>query len=139
MSIFARWAWPGSSGQFEFHMDGKRQTVDARFLLVNFGRNVLAKYIGQIISARCHRRRFRVQDQHAPATIAEVEGEKVPGAEALCGTFHSDEGYEQMNASYDQACSGPAAGQNAVRSLLPHLDRRQHSFARACGRKVFTR
>jgi len=26
--------------------------------------------------------------------------------EAFCGTFHSDEGYEQMNASYEQAAKG---------------------------------
>src|SRR5213078_5397392 len=32
----------------EFHKDGERQTVEARYLLVNFGRNVLAKYIGQL-------------------------------------------------------------------------------------------
>ena len=36
-------------------LDGKKQTVDARFLLVNFGRNVLAKYRGRSVSARCHR------------------------------------------------------------------------------------
>src|SRR6476659_3986080 len=31
----------------EFEIDGKRQTVGARFLLVNFGRNVLARYSGK--------------------------------------------------------------------------------------------
>src|SRR4051812_8462778 len=30
----------------EFEIDGKRQTIGARFLLVNFGRNVLARYSG---------------------------------------------------------------------------------------------
>ena len=76
------------------------------FLLVNFGRNVLAKIYRPIISAGSHRRRLRVQDQHASAPIAETEGEKYPATEAFCGTFHSDEGYEQMNASYDQASEG---------------------------------
>src|SRR5436189_3704043 len=32
----------------EFHKDGEQQTVEARYLLVNFGRNVLARYIGQL-------------------------------------------------------------------------------------------
>src|SRR6202011_4249093 len=31
----------------EFQVDGKRESVDARFLLVNFGRNVLARYAGK--------------------------------------------------------------------------------------------
>jgi phytoene dehydrogenase-like protein len=35
-----------------------------------------------------------------------LKATRYPLAQAWCGTFHSDEGYEQMNASYDQACSG---------------------------------
>src|SRR6266699_3294894 len=31
----------------EFELDGKAQSVDARFLLANFGRNILAKFIGK--------------------------------------------------------------------------------------------
>ena len=31
----------------EFELDGKQKKIDARFLLVNFGRNVLAKYSGK--------------------------------------------------------------------------------------------
>src|SRR5438105_6494532 len=38
----------GKKRNVEFEVDGKRQTVDAQYLLVNFGRNVLAKYIGQL-------------------------------------------------------------------------------------------
>src|SRR5438105_10067664 len=37
----------GKTREVEFGVDGKRQTVDARFLLVNFGRNVLAKFSGK--------------------------------------------------------------------------------------------
>src|SRR5437763_7694266 len=37
----------GKKRNVEFEVDGKRQTVDAQFLLVNFGRNVLAKYVGK--------------------------------------------------------------------------------------------
>src|SRR5881227_3813368 len=37
----------GQKRSVEFEMDGKRQTVEARFLLVNFGRNVLAKFTGR--------------------------------------------------------------------------------------------
>src|SRR5437867_20486 len=37
----------GKTREVEFGVDGKRQTADARFLLVNFGRNVLAKFSGK--------------------------------------------------------------------------------------------
>jgi phytoene dehydrogenase-like protein len=38
--------------------------------------------------------------------LPKLKANKYPSAEAFCGTFHSDEGYEQMNVSYDQACGG---------------------------------
>ena len=38
----------GKGRTVEFYKDGKQQTVEARYLLVNFGRNVLARYIGQL-------------------------------------------------------------------------------------------
>jgi phytoene dehydrogenase-like protein len=35
-----------------------------------------------------------------------LKAQKYSASEAFCGTFHSDEGYEQMNASYEQAAKG---------------------------------
>jgi phytoene dehydrogenase-like protein len=35
-----------------------------------------------------------------------LKASRYPTAEAFCGTFHSDEGYEQMNLSYEQASRG---------------------------------
>ena len=90
----------------EFELDGKRSAVAAKFLLVNFGRNVLAKYSGK---------------PHQPETVDEgsvfkinmllrklpkLKAKKYPLEQAWCGTFHSDESYEQMNASYEQAAKG---------------------------------
>ncbi|MBA3882496.1 MAG: NAD(P)/FAD-dependent oxidoreductase [Chthoniobacterales bacterium] len=89
----------------EFHLDGKQHTMDARFLFVNFGRNVLAKYVGQsyrpdavdegsVFKINMLLQRLpRLKSAHDPA-------------EAFCGTFHSNEGYEQMNLSYAQAARG---------------------------------
>src|SRR5437870_1248001 len=37
----------GKKKTVEFQRDGKQQTVESRFLLANFGRNVLAKYSGR--------------------------------------------------------------------------------------------
>src|SRR6266404_3831535 len=61
----------GKTPSVEFRVDGKGDAVEARFLLVNFGRNVLAKFTG----------RFFQPDR-------------------------TDEGYDQMNASYDWAFEG---------------------------------
>jgi phytoene dehydrogenase-like protein len=38
--------------------------------------------------------------------LPKLRSKKYPPAQAWCGTFHSDEGYEQMKASYEQAVSG---------------------------------
>ena len=64
------------------------QTVDARYSSGKFGPQRLARYIGQTVSAGADRRRLRVQDQHAPAPIAEIEGDKYAlEAEAFAGRF----------------------------------------------------
>ncbi len=89
-----------------FRSGRKRGTVEARFLLVNFGRNVLARV---------------TQRPYCPDTIDEgsvfkinmllrrlpkLKSAKYSALDTWCGTFHSDEGYEQMNASYRQAQQG---------------------------------
>src|SRR5881394_4360909 len=38
--------------------------------------------------------------------LPKLKAKKYPAEEAWCGTFHSDEGYEQMSASYEQAARG---------------------------------
>jgi phytoene dehydrogenase-like protein len=96
----------GETRTVEFDLDEKRQTVDARFLLVNFGRNVLAKYLqspyqpddtdeGSVFKINMLLRR-----------LPKLKAKKYSAEEAWCGTFHSDEGYQQMNVSYDQASKG---------------------------------
>src|SRR5947208_16397408 len=38
----------GKTHSVQFRVDGKREAVDVRFLLVNFGRNVLARFTGRL-------------------------------------------------------------------------------------------
>src|SRR5438270_1128984 len=38
----------GKNRSVEFEVDGKRETVGAQYLLVNFGRNVLARFVGKL-------------------------------------------------------------------------------------------
>ncbi|MGI9113851.1 MAG: phytoene desaturase family protein [Chthoniobacterales bacterium] len=96
----------GSSPTVVFRSRGKRETVEAKSLLVNFGRNILARL---------------TQQPYCPETIDEgsvfkinmllrqlpkLKSSKHLAEDAWCGTFHSDEGYEQMNTSYRQASQG---------------------------------
>src|SRR5947207_11493559 len=90
----------------EFEVDGKRQQVDARFLLVNFGRNILAKYSGKPYRPEAADEGSVFKINMLLSRLPRLKADHYPAAEAFCGTFHSDEGYEQMNASYDQAAKG---------------------------------
>ena len=96
----------GKTKTISFRNDGDQQTTQAPFVLVNFGRNVLARYArkpyhpdrtdeGSVFKINMLLRR-----------LPKLKAKKYALADAWCGTFHSDEGYEQMNASYEQAAKG---------------------------------
>jgi len=82
------------------------QTVEARFLFVNFGRNVLAKFVGKPYQPDATDEGSVFKINMLLRRLPNLKAKKYPAAEAFCGTFHSDEGYEQMNASYEQASRG---------------------------------
>jgi len=89
-----------------FKVDGKRQSVDARFLLVNFGRNVLAKYSGRRYEPDAADEGSVFKINMLLRRLPKLKAKKYPPEQAWCGTFHSDEGYERMKASYEQAAKG---------------------------------
>ena len=90
----------------EFEVDGKPQRVEARFLLVNFGRNVLAKYSGKPYQPDATDEGSVFKINMLLRRLPRLKANKYPATEAFRGTFHSDEGYDQMNASYEQAAKG---------------------------------
>jgi len=90
----------------EFYKAREQQSVEARYLLVNFGRNVLARYIGQLYQPDATDEGSVFKINMLLQRLPTLKATRYPSHQAWCGTFHSDEGYEQMNASYDQACSG---------------------------------
>ena len=90
----------------EFEQSGKRQTVQAKFLLVNFGRNVLAKFAGDTYEPRSTDEGSVFKMNMLLRRLPKLKASRYATAEAFCGTFHTDEGYEQMNASYAQAAQG---------------------------------
>src|SRR2546429_666934 len=96
----------GKTPGVEFGIDGKRQTVEARFLLVNFGRNVLAKFTGRLYQPDRTDEGSVFKINMLLHQLPKLKAKKYPATEAFCGTFHSDEGYEQMKLSYDQASKG---------------------------------
>src|SRR5436305_5202638 len=96
----------GKPRSVEFGVSGKRETVEARFLLVNFGRNVLAKFTGRLFQPDRTDEGSVFKMNMLLRRLPKLKAKKYPATEAFCGTFHSDEGYEQMNASYDEASGG---------------------------------
>ena len=96
----------GKERNVEFDVDGKAQTVSARFLLVNFGRNVLAKFIGKPYQPSAADEGSVFKINMLLERLPKLKANGYAPAEAFCGTFHSDEGYEQMNRSYEQAARG---------------------------------
>jgi phytoene dehydrogenase-like protein len=96
----------GKQRTVEFDVDGKEQSVSARFLLVNFGRNVLGRFVGKLYqpSAADEGSVFKINMLLQRLPKLKAKGHEP--AEAFCGTFHSDEGYLQMNRSYEQAARG---------------------------------
>jgi phytoene dehydrogenase-like protein len=89
-----------------FQVEGKTQTVEAPFLLVNFGRNVLAKYSGKAYQPEAVDEGSVFKINMLLRRLPKLKAKKYSSDQAWCGTFHSDEGYEQMNVSYEQAAKG---------------------------------
>lgn len=96
----------------EFESEEKSNTVDARFVLVNFGQNVLAKLLNKPFPRDNSFTGHATRNTHEGSVLKlnmllqrlpRLRASQIPVADAFCGTFHIDEGYEQMNASYQQA------------------------------------
>jgi len=96
----------GEKRRVEFEVEGKQQTVEAQYLLVNFGRNVLAKFVGKLYQPDAVDEGSVFKINMLLRWLPKLKAARYAAAEAFCGTFHSDEGYEQMNISYRQASEG---------------------------------
>src|SRR6059036_4273970 len=84
----------GKTRSVEFRVDGKRDVVDARFLLVNFGRNVLAKFTGRLFQPDRTDEGSVFKMNMLMRRLPKLKAKTYRATEAFCGTFHSDEGYE---------------------------------------------
>src|SRR5205809_1832188 len=79
-----------------FVIDERPQSVDTRFLLVNFGCNVLGKYTGKLYQPDRTDEGSVFKINMLLRRLPKLKAKRYPATEAFCGTFHSDEGYEQM-------------------------------------------
>lgn len=96
----------GPRRSVEFSVDGKEHTVEARFLLVNFGANVLAKILGRPYQPAATDEGSVFKINMLLRRLPRLKATRHSAADAFCGTFHSHEGYEQMKASQRAASQG---------------------------------
>ena len=96
----------GKDRSVEFETAKKHETIKARFLLVNFGRNVLARFTGKPFQPDATDEGSVFKINMLLRKLPQLKAKKYPAAQAWSGTFHSDEGYEQMNASFARASEG---------------------------------
>jgi phytoene dehydrogenase-like protein len=87
----------------EFESDARSHTVDARFVLINFGRNILAKYLDKPYQPDATHEGSVLKINMLLQRLPRLRASQYPLTDAFCGTFHIDEGYEQMKTSYQQA------------------------------------
>ena len=89
-----------------FECDGMPHTVEARFLLVNFGPNVLARYTGKPWHPDATDEGSVFKINMLLRRLPRLKSQEHSSADAFCGTFHCDEGYEEMKFSHAEASDG---------------------------------
>ena len=99
-----------STRTVQFELREHLYTVDARFVLVNFG----ASELGRLL-----KKRFQPDPTHEGSVLKvnmllqrlpRLRASGVSTQDAFSGTFHIDEGYEQMKRSYEQAANTQLPG-----------------------------
>ena len=92
-----------SNRMVEFKMGDQLHTVEGRFVLVNFGANVLAGLLGKPWQADSTHEGSVLKINMLLRRLPRLLAAGHTSDQAFCGTFHIDEGYEQMQTSYREA------------------------------------
>ena len=87
----------------QFERDGTIATVQARFVLVNFGKNVLARMIGRTYAPDATHEGSVFKINMLCRKLPSLKARRYSAADGFTGTFHVDEGYEAMQLSHRQA------------------------------------
>jgi phytoene dehydrogenase-like protein len=87
----------------EFEIGEGSHTVEAQFVLVNFGPNVLAQLMGKSYEPDATHEGSVFKINMLLHRLPKLAAPDHSAADAFRGTFHVDEGYEEMQLSYRQA------------------------------------
>lgn len=88
-----------------FEIGDATHTVDARFVLVNFGMNVLAQFLQKPLEPDSTHEGSVVKINMLLRQLPRLRAAGFSAKDAFSGTFHIDEGYSQMKHSYQQAAN----------------------------------
>lgn len=89
-----------------FEIGEQSHSVEAKFLLVNFGANVLAALLGRAHNPDATHEGSVLKLNMLLRRLPRLLADRVTPGEAFGGTFHIDEGYEEMRRSHRQASQG---------------------------------
>ncbi len=89
-----------------FTHEGQRQTVDATRVLVNAGPQVFARLLGEEYMPAPADEGSVCKVNLLLRRLPRLKADGISARDAFAGTFHIDESYEQMQASYATAASG---------------------------------
>jgi len=89
-----------------FEIDGKDAQVDARFVLCNASGKELARLTGKTESSVTVDEGTAFKVNMLLKRLPRLRSEHCTPEQAFAGTFHLNEGYGQMQESYDSSCSG---------------------------------
>ncbi|MFO1001624.1 MAG: NAD(P)/FAD-dependent oxidoreductase [Planctomycetaceae bacterium] len=113
---------PGSSMHtVQFHQDDTTQCVDARYVLVNAGPRTFTSLLGEAWSPCAEDEGSVIKMNMLLRRLPKVKAAGVTSEEAFAGSFHIDEGYEQMRESHQKAMTAelpdPAPGEMYCHTL----------------------
>lgn len=104
-----------------FELDGKAMDIRATHVLINAGPRTFAKLLGQTWNPEPNDEGSVVKINMLLKRLPKVRAKGVSSEEAFAGSFHIDEGYEQMLISYERAKGGaipnPAPGEMYCHTL----------------------
>jgi len=89
-----------------FEIDGKEAQVDARFVLCNASAKELTRLTGKSETSVTVDEGTAFKVNMLLKRLPRLRSTKHSAEDAFAGTFHLDEGYEQMQESYDSSRSG---------------------------------
>src|SRR5437899_11504149 len=84
----------GTKCMVELDVDGKKENVEARFLLVKFGRNVLAKFTEQPFQPDANDEGSVFKVKMLLRKLPKLKAKQYAAAQPWFGTFHIDEAHE---------------------------------------------